>query len=109
MATTYKILGQSSPAATSSTALYTVPAATSTVISSIVICNRMSTTGTFRLSVGTSASAIDNSEYIAYDSSLSSNDSIALTLGMTIQSGKIISVYSSGSMMSFSVFGSEIT
>ncbi len=50
MANTYKILGQVSPSATTETDLYTVPAATSTVCSSISICNRGSSSTTFRIS-----------------------------------------------------------
>ena len=45
MATTYRVLGQSNPAATTATTLYTVPAATSAVISTINICNQASITG----------------------------------------------------------------
>jgi hypothetical protein len=40
MATTYKVLGQLNPAATTPTTLYTVPASTSTVVSTITICNQ---------------------------------------------------------------------
>ena len=40
MATTYKVLGQSNPAATTATTLYTVPAATSAIASTITICNQ---------------------------------------------------------------------
>jgi hypothetical protein len=51
MATIYKILGQSSPLATTETDLYTVPALTSAVCSSISICNRGGTQTTFRVSI----------------------------------------------------------
>ena len=51
MATTYKVLGQSNPAATTATTLYTVPSATSTVISTITICNQAATAATFRVAV----------------------------------------------------------
>ena len=109
MTITYKILGQVSPGSATNTALYTVAGSTSTVISSIIACNRAPSGGTFRIAVGTSASEVDNSEYIAYDTSLAENDTVILTSGITMESGKIISVYSSGSSISFSVFGSEIT
>ena len=39
MATAYKVLGQSNPAATTLTTLYTVPAVTSAVCSTLSICN----------------------------------------------------------------------
>ena len=44
MATTYKVLGQSAPSATTATTLYTVPAATSTVVSSISVVNTHAST-----------------------------------------------------------------
>lgn len=51
MANTLKVLGQSAPGAASQTTLYTVPAATSTVVSSIVVCNRSATPTSFRVAV----------------------------------------------------------
>ena len=51
MATTYKVLGQSNPAATTATTLYTVPSAKSAVISSLTVCNQASTAATFRVAV----------------------------------------------------------
>ena len=109
MTITYKILGQVSPGSAINTALYTVPGSTSTVISSIIACNRAPSGGTFRIAVGTSASEVNNSEYIAYNTSLADNDTVILTSGITIGTGKVISVYSAGSSISFSVFGAEIT
>lgn len=50
MATTYKVLGQSNPAATTATTLYTVPSATSAVCSTIVIAALGAST-TFRIAV----------------------------------------------------------
>ena len=40
MSDTLKVLGQQAPAGTTETILYTVPTATQTTISSIVVCNR---------------------------------------------------------------------
>jgi len=40
MANAYKVLAQSNPAATTNTDIYTVPSATETVISSIIIANQ---------------------------------------------------------------------
>ena len=51
MPTTYKVLGQSNPSATTLTTLYTVPAATNAVISSITIANLAATAATFRIAV----------------------------------------------------------
>jgi hypothetical protein len=62
MANVYKILGQSSPSATTPTDLYTVPAATSTVCSSISICNWGGTQTTFRVSISPAGAATANKD-----------------------------------------------
>ena len=46
MATNYKVLGQSIPSATTATTLYTVPAATQAVVSTITVCNQAATAAT---------------------------------------------------------------
>ncbi len=51
MPTTYKVLGQVNPSATTATTLYTVPSATSTVVSTITICNQASSAATYRIAV----------------------------------------------------------
>jgi len=43
MPTTYKVLGQVSPSATTNTTLDTVPSATQCVVSTIAVCNRAGT------------------------------------------------------------------
>jgi len=51
MATTYKVLAQSAPSATTETTLYTVPSSTSAVVSTIAITNQAGTSGTYRIAV----------------------------------------------------------
>jgi hypothetical protein len=108
MANVYKVLGQSAPAATTATALYTVPAATEAVISTIVIANRAATAGSFRLSVRPNGATQANQHYLAYDVPIAANDSTTLTLGITVDATDVITVYASSGDMSFNVFGSEI-
>jgi hypothetical protein len=108
MANAYKVLGQSAPAATTATALYTVPAATEAVISTIVIANRAATAGSFRLSVRPNGATQANEHYLAYDVPIAANDSTTLTLGITVDATDVITVYASSADMSFNVFGSEI-
>jgi hypothetical protein len=108
MATTYKVLGQSAPAATTSADVYTVPSATEAIISSIVVANRAATAGTYRLSVRPNGASIANQHYIAYDVPLSGNDSVALTLGVTLDAADVVTVYASTADFSFNLFGTEI-
>lgn len=108
MATTYKVLGQSAPSATTLTSLYTVPSATTAVISSIVICNRDASSATYRIAVRPDGAAIANSQYIAYDVTVGASDSTVLTLGITMDATDVLSVYASTANLTFSAFGSEI-
>ena len=108
MATTYKVLGQSNPSATTATTLYTVPAATSAIVSTIVVCNQATTAATYRIAVRINGAALTAAQYIAYDVSLPANASDTLTLGVTLGAADVITIYSSTATMSFAAFGSEI-
>jgi hypothetical protein len=109
MANAYKVLGQSAPSATTATTLYTVPAATEAVVSTIVVANRAATAGSFRLSVRPNGAAQADQHYLAYDVPIAANDSTTLTLGITVDATDVITVYASSASMSFNVFGSEIS
>lgn len=109
MPTTYKVLGQSAPAATTNTDLYSVPAATSAVISTIVVANRVATSATYRIAIRPTGATLANQHYIAYDVAVGGGDSITLTLGITLAATDVITIYASTANLSFSVFGSEIT
>jgi hypothetical protein len=78
---TYKILGQVSPSALTETDLYTVPASTSTVCSSLSICNRGGTQTSFRISISQSGIATSNKDYLYYDVVLAGNDTFIATIG----------------------------
>jgi len=108
MPTTYKVLGQSNPSATTATTLYTVPASTQAVISTIVIANLTATAATFRISVRPAGAAQTNAMYIAYDITVGASDSTALTLGVTMNTTDVLTVYASTANVAFTAFGSEI-
>ena len=109
MPTAYKVLGQSNPAATTATTLYTVPAATQAVISTITISTLTSASATFRIAVRPAGAALTNSHYVAYDITIAGNDSIALTLGVTLNTTDVLTVYASTANVTFQAFGSEIS
>jgi hypothetical protein len=108
MATTYKVLGQSAPSATTDTNVYTVPSATSTVVSTITVCNRDSASATYRIAVRPSGDTIADQHYIAYDTTCPANDTISLTLGITLATTDVVTVYASTADLSFNIFGAEI-
>jgi glucose-6-phosphate dehydrogenase assembly protein OpcA len=109
MATIYKVLAQSAPSATTNTNLYTVPAATSAIVSTLVVANRAATAATYRIAVRPAGATIANQHYIAYDITVGASDSTTLTLGITLAATDVVTVYASTANLSFSAFGSEIT
>ena len=109
MATAYKVLGQSSPAATTETDLYTVPAATSAVASSVIVCNRSAVLSTFRISIAVAGGATANKDYIYYDLPIGANDTFIATIGVTLATTDKVKVYASNTNLSFSLYGSQIT
>jgi len=109
MPQTHKVLGQSNPAATTLTTLYTVPASTQAVCSTITICNTGSSATTYRIAVRAAGAAIATSQYLAYDAALPANDTATLTLGVTLATTDVISVYAASANVAFSAFGVEIT
>jgi hypothetical protein len=109
MATTYKVLGQVNPAATTATTLYTVPASTQTIVSTLTVTNQTATAGTYRIAVRVAGAALAAAQYLAYDVSLPGNASDTLTLGITLGATDVITVYSSAATFSFNAFGSELS
>ena len=108
MANTYKVLGQVAPSATTATTAYTVPSATQAVLSTIVVCNRAASAGSYRIAIRPDGATLATSHYVAYDIAIAANDSTALTLGITLGDTDVVTVYASSADMTFSVFGSEI-
>ena len=108
MATTYKVLGQSNPSAATLTSLYTAPAATQAVVSSIVVANLTATDATFRLAVRPAGASISDEHYIGYDITVGASDSTVLTMGITMEATDVLSVYASSADVSFNAYGSEI-
>jgi len=111
MATAYKVLGQSNPAATTEATLYTPSGSTATaVVSTIAVCNQAATSATYRIAVwpnGTASSSGPN--WLVYGATVNANDTTFLTLGITLEHGATIRVYASSATVSFHAYGSEIS
>lgn len=108
MATTYKVLAQSAPSATTATDIYTVPSATMAVLSTIVVANRAASSATYRIAVRPNGATLANQHYLAYDVTVGASDSTTITLGITMDAADVLTVYASTANLSFNVFGSEI-
>ena len=109
MPTIYKTLGQAAPAATTSTDLYTVPAATSAIGSTLVVANRGAASATFRVSVSLTGAAITDKDYLDYDTAITGNGCVTLTLGISLATNDKLRVYASTADLSFNAFGTELS
>lgn len=108
MADTTKVLAQTAPSATTLTDSYTVPWATMTTISSVVVCNRGGTAATFRLSAAVAGAADATKQYLYYDVPLAANDTFIATIGLTLNATDVLRVYASNGNLSFNTFGVEV-
>ena len=110
MATAYKYAQVQGTASTGTFAtLYTTPASTEAVISSLVICNQSSSAITVRIGLDATEGTPGADEFLVYDASVAGNDTVALTLGITMDASKYLRVSSSANTISFSAFLSEIS
>lgn len=108
MPTIYKVLGQVVPSAATNTTLYTVPAATSAVCSTISIAN-LGVSTTFRIAVRPAGATLANQHYIVYDSAVNAGDSVFLTIGVSLAATDVVTVFAETATVAFNLFGSEIS
>jgi hypothetical protein len=109
MATTYKVLAQANPSATTETTLYTTTSGSSGIVSTIAVCNQASTAATYRIAIRPSADGTTAAKHwIVYGATVPASDSVMLTVGITMAAGDKIQIYASSANLSFSAFGSEI-
>lgn len=111
MATSYKVLGQAQGTAALATyaTLYTVPAATGTIISSISVCNTSTTDYKFRIALATTTTPAA-ANWIAYDSTVAGNDTSFITVSLCMDTTyKYLIISSENIAVSFTACGSETT
>ena len=110
MTITYKILGQSNPTPSTNTNLYTVPSATQTVISTITICNANTTANAnYSIAFRPGGEAIAPKHFMASNNVVGSLDTVLLTFGGSLGAADVVTVFTTGSNVSFNLFGSEIS
>ena len=108
MPTTYKVLGQQAPSAATLTTAYTVPASTSTVVSTITAANRSGSVDSIRIAVRPAGESIADKHYISFDEPIGGTVTIGYTIGISLATTDVISVYSTNGTTSFNIYGSEI-
>ena len=109
MGITYKVLGQINPNANTATTLYTVPALTSTILSTVTVCNQANTSASFRLAVRPGGESLATKHYVNFDTPIPGNDTVSLTLGITMAASDVLTANANTSTISFNAYGSEIS
>jgi len=110
MPTAYKYSQVQGTASTGTySTLYQTPASTSAVLSTIVVTNQASSSVTVRIGLTTSAGTPTSAQWLVYDAVVAGNDTVALTLGITMDASKFIRISSSANTCNFSAFYSELT
>jgi hypothetical protein len=100
MATTTKALVRTS-AATSSATLYTVPSATTTVITNIAVANTASSAGTFTL-------LLDDVD-LHTTTAIAANSTVYIDLKQVLAAAKTIKGFASATTIDFHISGVEIS
>jgi hypothetical protein len=110
MATVYKNAQLQGTSSTSTYGtLYSTDGSTTAVISTIAICNTAGSTGTYRIAIMDSEGTPAAENWIVYDGSVAGNDTIVLTLGITLGNSQYLRVSSSADTLTFSAYLSEIS
>ena len=99
MATVTKVLARTA-AATSSATLYTVPSATTTVITNIVVTNSATSAGTFTL-------LLDNID-LHTTAPIAANTTVYIDLKQVLAAAKTIKGFASATTIDFHISGVEI-
>jgi hypothetical protein len=100
MANTFKVLFRGA-ASTSSTTLYTVPSATTTLISSVVVTNTTGSVATYSMGL--------NGVAIATTVPIPANNSIIIELKQVLAATQVLAASASTTSVNFHISGLEIT
>jgi hypothetical protein len=97
---------QSNPAATTDTDLYTVPAASEAVVSTIAVAN-VGVDASFRIAVRPGGASISDEHYIVYEATVAAGESKFFTLGVALAATDVVTVRASTADVAFSAFVNE--
>jgi len=110
MATEYKVAQlQGTANITTYGTLYNTGASSTAVISTVAICNTSANPKNYRIGIMGSAGTPGASQWVVYDSSCPGNDTVFLTVGITVGNSQFIRVSSQDNTLTFSAYVSEIT
>ena len=109
MAETNKCLAQLKSAANTLEKLYTVPAVTQTVLSSIVVCNQSATATSFSVQIRIAGAGSDTKQYLYFTVAIPGNDTFIATIGATLATTDEVWVLATLATLSWNLFGVEIS
>ena len=110
MAFGYKILGQAAPADTNNADLYTVPASTEAIISTIAVANVSAADATYNIYVRAAGALAGDDNALVKDATASANTTTAIGIGITLSASDVVTVASgTGSALAFHAFGTEVS
>jgi hypothetical protein len=107
MAQTGKILGQLVPTANTLSSLYTVPSATWSVVSNIMICTNSQLIDNWSIKLVKSGDSDDNKQFIFNQIPLDGYDTFVNTFPITLNAGDSIKVLSVLGSTTFTALGVE--
>jgi hypothetical protein len=104
MPNTAKALFRGAATTSVTTLLYTVPSATTTVISSIAVANTAATAGTFTIAIGTAGS-----EVLLFDAvAIAADTTTIIDLKQVLSAAQVIDGGASATTINFHISGMEI-
>lgn len=110
MASAYKILGQSKPSTTAVATLYTVPASTQAIVSTITATNLTGAATDISIYVVPAAGTAADSNAIVYQASLAAETLQGFTFGITLGAADSLQVKTeTANNITFQAFGQEIS
>jgi len=110
MAFGYKILGQAAPADTSAADLYTTPASTETIVSTIAIANVTGTDATYEIYVREAGAAAADANALVKGATAAANTTTTIGIGITLAATDVVTIQSgTASALTFHAFGTEVT
>jgi hypothetical protein len=106
----YSVLGQARPTSIGTSTLFTASSALGTVISTLAITNTTDVTSQASVYLTTNPGGGSNANALLRTVDIFPKSTVALTLGVTLESGRVVDVQSSEpGALTFQAFGSEIS
>jgi len=102
----YKV-GQSNPAATTPADLYTVPASTEAVISTLAVCEHAGTATTVRVLVRPDGDTAADVHRLIFDAPLNAYETQFYTLGIALAATDVVTVEAATGDVTFQAFINE--